>query len=132
MPENNHEQIVDSDGMLAFEDPESRTTDWVEQEPTRLERVYPWWRPRPDKPGGNGEALAALRALVEQHGERLTVIEQAIPGLGYNVITFNTRWGHIIFNAADLLSVDGATRTWVLNQIDAIPGIGNIIDAGTY
>lgn len=122
------EQTIDSHS-LEMADPESRLTDWVEQEPTRLKRVYPFWRPRPPKPGENGAALEELRALVEQHGERLTVIEQAIPGLGTNVITFNTRWGHIVFNAADLASVDGATRTWVES---ILPSIGNVIDGGIY
>lgn len=124
------EQIIDSDIELNPDDPESALTDieWIEQEPTRLKKINLFKKPKHKWKG----QLEELRQIIEAFGARLDIIESSIPGLEHGVVTWNTRWGHVVFNQADLLSADGATRTWVQNLIDSIPGIGNVIDGGIY
>ena len=115
---------------LDLEDPESRLTDsdWVEKEPTQLEKINWFKKHRPKHKWKN--QLEELRALLQALSERLDRIEQHLPDLDLDrgVITWNTRWGNVVFNAADLASVGGATQAWVMS---ILPTVGDI-DGGTY
>jgi hypothetical protein len=124
---------TDDDAELTFDDDDVnldvgdwRRTVWVEREPARLK--WGFLKPRP--PGRDD--LAELREQLKALGLRLDQIEGIIGTLTVRgVHSFNGRWGEVVFNGADLASVDGATRAWVLSELGAITGLTEI-DGGTF